>query len=1297
MLDTGFRIEVLGPPTLRRSDGGDVRLPVGKPLALLVYLSLRDGPVSREQLGNLFWPRAPRRNQRASVRQSLWILRTALGRDPFRGDDPLEVIPELVTVDLLEAERLARGGRAIEATELWSHPPFHDFLLPDAPGWEHWTEERRRQAELRVAGALESEGERCEEVGDLEAAARAFEAATRIQPQRALHVLSLIRVLVAARRLDDAERSVTDARSRFLHDKSIQAELDRFENELRVLRRGAYVGQTENLPRVAFVGRVQEFATVVRLWDQLGAQGGGRAIVLGEAGVGKTRLAEEISLLVENRGGRIARVKGREGESGLRWGAVSDLARCLSSLTGAAGVSASTDEILHLVVPNLGGAGGSRFSGRMSRGGNPPRLAEAAGVLPDTAVVDAMADLISAVCEDGPLLLVVDDLQWLDRGSRSALVSLARQTEGEPVLWLFTARTGLPDPSLERSVRAVSDGPRAARLRLAPWTREEVGELLGGIATFPDSRSLERATAVIHGTGAGNPLFTVEILKLLVRRGVLVKEGESGGKGGPEPDEEGSWRFVAERLPDPLPVPSHVEELLAQQILHLSGPAQRILETLVTTGSLRPEHLQSQAGLSTPSMTAGLGELLGQRLVHWVAGDRVDFSHDEVRAVAKARLFAAEPPASSVVGRLRQRPVAVGGVFGGSILFVLLLALSVLPGEAPPPAYGGGSIVVVLPDSAVELVPDHRPPDEWEVRSLEEFPATDEHLAAPFMGPEGTLLWFTRRTTLEDAPWLVELGAGGQERVVVRSDGDDSFLDLSPEGERFLYSTEDPEAPTYTRDLWVGDRVGNEPRRILQVERTVGGGRWSPDGSRIAAVALGDPDTLVLLTPAGDVLERKPYPGLSRLEGWCGSDRLLLQVQRGLQMGLEAWEFATSTARSLHTQGQPLGAVCSPDGTAVFYQTVSRGEVSYILHDFGAEVEYPLPISHESPLSRIAWLPPAPMPTPEVLEVAAPASELRWGESLVLDAEIVRSDGSRTPADGVHWEAGDPSTVSVTAEGRVYANGLGSSWIAGTWENWLSDTLWVDVTGIRGEGTLVAEEFLTLDTNRWALVGSPLPRPTLLEGEPVLEMRGDGRHWDGILLREALPGMRGMTVELELRLLLTGRDRQWFRLCLFDGNLPGALVEPAREDRSPEGGEGSARTEATDVYALRAEARQHPCLVYPNHLGSRSVVDRTSVRIQHLLYPNIFFPLSEPIPQNNSNWVHIALQLRADGELRVFVDRQAVGTSPILLRNDPDTRWRVGIFGAAVETEAYIRNLAVWEGVRYGGVELGSESLTSLP
>ncbi|MGM0670340.1 MAG: AfsR/SARP family transcriptional regulator, partial [Gemmatimonadota bacterium] len=73
-----FQLSVLGPAEVFLPDGKRVSLPLGKPLAVLVYAALSPQPPSRDEVASVFWPDAPREKALHSLRQALWVLKTAL-------------------------------------------------------------------------------------------------------------------------------------------------------------------------------------------------------------------------------------------------------------------------------------------------------------------------------------------------------------------------------------------------------------------------------------------------------------------------------------------------------------------------------------------------------------------------------------------------------------------------------------------------------------------------------------------------------------------------------------------------------------------------------------------------------------------------------------------------------------------------------------------------------------------------------------------------------------------------------------------------------------------------------------------------------------------------------------------------------------------------------------------------------------------------------------------------------------------------------------------------------------------
>ena len=142
-----YRLRILGNPVLvSATDGADVLVRPGKPLALLIYLAVRDGPVSRDELAELLWPAADRRHSRASLRQALWTLRQDLGEEIFASEDPVALSATRVSTDLESFRAALRRGDISTASELWTGPPLQELEFPGMRGWAWWAEELQTRA-----------------------------------------------------------------------------------------------------------------------------------------------------------------------------------------------------------------------------------------------------------------------------------------------------------------------------------------------------------------------------------------------------------------------------------------------------------------------------------------------------------------------------------------------------------------------------------------------------------------------------------------------------------------------------------------------------------------------------------------------------------------------------------------------------------------------------------------------------------------------------------------------------------------------------------------------------------------------------------------------------------------------------------------------------------------------------------------------------------------------------------------------------------------------------------------------
>jgi len=215
----------------------------------------------------------------------------------------------------------------------------------------------------------------------------------------------------------------------------------------------------------------------------------------------------------------------------------------------------------------------------------------------------------------------------------------------------------------------------------------------------------------------------------------------------------------------------------------------------------------------------------------------------------------------------------------------------------------------------------------------------------------------------------------------------------------------------------------------------------------------------------------------------------------------------------------------------------------------------------------------------------------------------------------------------------------------------------VEDEGTGSPSALITERWEELDSVRWMPYGSHPPSVTSVDGHGVLRLLGDEKYGDGLMLKEGIPIDQGVTVEFEFRMELTEDVHQNIGLCLRD-------VDPDAFDLESGSHLGSGES-LCFLYPAREHEKMDPSDV--SFIVSPGVEKRAH--------------LPEALP--SSDWTHVAIQVRLDGESNLVVNRERVTTSPILLSTDPTFQWTVTIDADAVGTEVLVRNFNIWRGIRY--------------
>jgi class 3 adenylate cyclase/tetratricopeptide (TPR) repeat protein len=358
--------------------------------------------------------------------------------------------------------------------------------------------------------------------------------------------------------------------------------------------RGAYTKFriAEERGLTPFVGREDELRRLVDAFTRLGDGQAQAVAVVGDAGSGKSRLLYELRGRLN--GSSVAFFEGR----------CSSMMRALPYHPFMHMMARwfdldwdeTTEEACAKVAAKFGAAYGDveRTYPLLCRFLSLPieQLAEMPADEMKRETFDAIARLVLGEAKARPVVMIIEDLHWIDEPSREMLDDLVRRLAGAPVLMVVTHRPGAAAPWHVATT--------LTQMALRPLSDDDVVAVIRAVAGSALPRGLERV--VVHKAG-GSPYFAEELVRSMMEEGHLVRT--SAG-------ELALSRPLAE-----LPIPGTIQEVIAARLDALGSSAKRVVQVAAVLGrQFRSRQLAALLAGDEIDVEHELAELERRGLVH---------------------------------------------------------------------------------------------------------------------------------------------------------------------------------------------------------------------------------------------------------------------------------------------------------------------------------------------------------------------------------------------------------------------------------------------------------------------------------------------------------------------------------------------------------------------------------------------------------------------------------------------------------------------------------------------------------
>ncbi len=605
MAASAVHVELLGGFAVLTAGRPCARAPSTRQQELLAFLMLhaRAAPLARRRVAGSLWPDSTDAQALTNLRRELHHL-----REEWPGLDALvETTARTLawrdqsnaSVDLAAFEAAAeRGLGGDEAALTEAARLYKGDLLPDCAA--QWIESDRQRFRAlasavlaRLAGLLEGNrafGEALECLRHL----------LRLDPLDEPAWCALMRCHARRGERATALHLYQQCAALFRKELGVEpsaATRQTYREVLELDEVAAVVPPPARPNMYRLVGRALEWEALLGAWREAAAGRPRLCLIRGEAGIGKTRLAEELVDWCERSRVRVLSARCYAGEGGLAYAPIAVWLKDGAVQPALARLNAASLADVARLYPGVVAAR--------------PEVSQPTRQLQTWERLRFFESLAQAFRSAAPLVLILDDLQWADTDTVEWLWYFLHSAAGTRCLVVGTGRSEeeQDNPALGRLIDRLERDGQLSVIRPGPLDQAATAQLAGEVA----GRSLdEQTSARLFRETEGHPLFIVE-------RGYMESVREPGDPAGA--------------------VVSQVQAVVAARMALLSDEARTTAEVAAAVGrDFGFDILAEAADLEEDALVRALDELWRRHVVRAQSDERWDFSHDRIREVTYSTL-----------------------------------------------------------------------------------------------------------------------------------------------------------------------------------------------------------------------------------------------------------------------------------------------------------------------------------------------------------------------------------------------------------------------------------------------------------------------------------------------------------------------------------------------------------------------------------------------------------------------------------------------------------------------------------